>query len=791
MGWKHVAFSLLLAALTATQWNSVCTAAEIFVAPAGVDTQPGTRNAPLRTLSAAKAAVRRMKAAEAVTVTIRGGTYELDEPLVFTPEDSGTADRPIVWQAASGERVIVSGGRSLTLDWKPFRDGIQQAALPDGIHIDQLFVDDERQSMARYPNFDPAVAIFNGYAADVISPDRVARWSNPTTGFFHAMHPGQWGDFSYRITGKNEDGTLKLEGGWQGNRAAGPHEKYRFIENVFEELDAPGEWFADEKTLTLYVYPPAGVDLTKAKVQGVVLRHLIELRGNADAPVRWLSFRGLTLTQTARTFMETHEPLLRSDWTIYRGGAFIFDGTEDCALADCFFDQVGGNSVFVNNYNRRASVSRCRIERSGAGGVTFVGDPKAVRSPLFEYGQRQPLEQIDRTPGPKTNNYPADCLVEDCLITQVGRFEKQAAGVGINMSARITVRHCSIYDMPRAGINIGDGCWGGHVVEFCDVFDTVKETGDHGSFNSWGRDRYWLPEIKAVDALVAAHPELPSLDTVVPIVLRNNRWRCDRGWDIDLDDGSSNYQIHNNLCLNGGIKNREGYQRRVENNVLVGGEFHPHVWYANSQDVFAGNIVFANHQPINMPKVWGSRVDNNLLHDEKTTTPAPAAELQKRSNQDAHSLCANAQFLEPTKGDYRVASGSPAMALGFKNFPMNEFGVRPANLKALARTPSFAVGREKPSSRDPTIRQWRGLTVRNVVGLGDQSAYGLPTESGVIVLEVPPDSELAKTGIRPGDVIIKADDSAIDSFTTLACTKRIGTLSIWRTQQPSVISVDR
>jgi hypothetical protein len=25
-----------------------------------------------------------------------------------------------------------------------------------------------------------------------------------------------------------------------------------------------------------------------------------------------------------------------------------------------------------------------------------------------------------------------------------------------------------------------------------------------------------------------------------PIIFRNNRWRCDRGWDIDLDDGSSN-----------------------------------------------------------------------------------------------------------------------------------------------------------------------------------------------------------------------------------------------------------
>jgi hypothetical protein len=71
------------------------------------------------------------------------------------------------------------------------------------------------------------------------------------------------------------------------------------------------------------------------------------------------------------------------------------------------------------------------------------------------------------------------------------------------MAQDITVRHCSIYDVPRAGINIGDGCWGGHVIEFCDIFDTVKETGDHGSFNSWGRDRYWglrgVPEVRVAE----------------------------------------------------------------------------------------------------------------------------------------------------------------------------------------------------------------------------------------------------------------------------------------------------
>jgi hypothetical protein len=123
------------------------------------------------------------------------------------------------------------------------------------------------------------------------------------------------------------------------------------------------------------------------------------------------------------------------------------------------------------------AIRDCHIAKAGASGICFVGDPNAARNPLFHYDQVNKLEEIDRRPGPKTSNYPAECLVENCLIYLTGRVEKQTAGILIDLAESITIRHCSIYDMPRAGINIGDGCWGGHVIEFCDIFDTVKEPG--------------------------------------------------------------------------------------------------------------------------------------------------------------------------------------------------------------------------------------------------------------------------------------------------------------------------
>jgi hypothetical protein len=655
-----------------------------YVAPAGNDADAGTLARPFASLHRAQQAVRQKRG----NVFLRGGTYYLTEPLVLTARDSGNKEAPVIYQAWGNEQPVISGAVKLdNLHWRPWKGGIFQTKVPEDLRTEEIFVNGRRQILARYPNFDPTAPYFDGFAADAIASNRVARWADPTGGYFHAMHPSLWGDFTWRITGKNEQGGLTMEGGWQNNRPAGPHETIRFVENIFEELDAPGEWFLNVKTHTLYFYPPVGLELDGAAVEATRLRCLVEFRGSEEEPVRFVTFRGLTFRQAARTVMETKEPLLRTDWAIYRGGAILWEGTEDCALEDCFLDQVGGNAVFVNKYNRRATVRGCRIAEAGASGLCFVGDPKAARNPLSNFDQVSKLEDLDRTPGPRNQNYPADCLVDDCLIQRTGRVEKQTAGIEIDLARNITVRHCSIYDVPRAGINLGDGCWGGHLIEWCDVFDTVKETGDHGSFNSWGRDRYWLPDRSEINRRVRQAPELPRLDAVQPVILRNNRWRCDHGWDIDLDDGSSNYIITNNLCLHGGIKNREGYYRVVENNIMVGAGFDPHVWLENSGDIFRRNIVWRDYRPALMPSPpWGQEMDYNLLQQAGAST-APAVLLQRQSGRDSHSMVADAQFVDPARGDYRVQQGSPALALGFVNFPMDQFGVQKPALRAIARAP--------------------------------------------------------------------------------------------------------
>lgn len=736
-----------------------------FVSPAGNDQNQGTLKKPFATLQRAQQAVRLKKG----VVLLRGGTYYLPESLVFTAQDSGTKSAPVVFQNYRNEKPVIIGGVKLAnLAWRLYTNGIFQTQVPDDLQTEEIFVDGERQILARYPNFDPKAKYFDGFTSGADIKRRAARWADPAGGYLHAMHSALWGDFMWRITGKDSNCDLTKVGGWQNNRGGGPNPNIQFVEGIFEELDAPHEWFLNNTTHTLYYYPPAGLDLKNAVVEATRLRTLVEFRGDDQNPVRFIKLKGLIFRQAARTVMDTREPLLRSDWAIYRGGAIFFNGAEDCTLEDSFLDQLGGNAIFVNNYNRRVIICGCHIHQAGANGICFVGDPKAARSPLFNYNQRNRLENIDQTPGPKMVNYPADCLVDDCLIHQTGRVEKQTAPIEIDLAQSITIRHCSIYDVPRAGINIGDGCWGGHVIELCDIFDTVKETGDHGSFNSWGRDRFWLPDIDQVNAWVKQVPELPLLDAVKPIILRNNRWRCDHGWDIDLDDGSSNYIITNNLCLHGGIKNREGYRRIVENNIIVDSTYYPQVWLSNSGDVFEHNIIWRDYDPARMYlPPWGKEMDYNLV--QKTgAEPLPATGLQKQSGRDEHSLVGDSQFVDPAHGDYCVNDGSPALALGFVNFPMDQFGVQKPELKAMARTPELPVpeiNSAAPVARDVTPRAWFGASVRNIANDEEMSAFGLRDVLGVLVLEIPAESALARTGLQKNDVILsvngeKAEDTA-------------------------------
>ncbi len=733
---------------------------EIFVSSNnGASQNKGTVDAPFLTIQEAidrARQIRQQNDKDKITITMLSGTYHLSAPIHITNQLSG-----LVIKASTPSEVVIKGSVPLDLTWKKEDTNIYVSNIKKDLNFDQLVVDDQLQIVARYPNYAEDGSQWQGHAEDAISKERIQSWKNPIGTIFHAMHKGRWGGFHYTITGIDSTGNAILEGGYQNNRPSPPHKKYRMVENVLEELDSPGEWFLDKKNKKIYYWPPSHVDITKASFEGVILKNLITIAGDENTPVRNVLIEGIKFEHTKRTFTETYEPLLRSDWSIYRGGALYLEGTENCSIKNCEFTNLGGNVVFASSYNRDLTISENHIHDCGASAICFVGDASAVRSPSFQYGQYVPFTEMDTIPGPKNNLYPKDCIAENNLIYRIGRVEKQTAGVQIAMAMNIKVSHNSIYEVPRAGINIGDGTWGGHTVEFNDVFDTVLETGDHGSFNSWGRDRFWHPKRGIMDSIMLENPEMAKWDAIHTTTIHDNRFRCDHGWDIDLDDGSSNYHIYNNVCLNGGLKLREGFYRVVENNIMINNGFHPHVWFKNSEDIFRNNIVTQKHKDIRL-KGWGKEVDHNYFLTEEDLR------LANEMGVDSTSTYGDPLFENPLTMNYRVLEHSGALKQGFKNFSMNTFGVQVPALKKIAKTPEiplFNVSERLKAKKEGTLSNvtWLGANIKNIETMEEASASGLEEIAGVMILKMSSDSRLKKGGLEAEDVIIAVDKKKIET----------------------------
>ena len=766
-------------------------AKEIFVSPAGSDKNDGTMDAPLASIAYAQAKVRSFKDAnpgEAVTVYLRDGKYYLSEPVVFEAADSGTAAGPITYKAYENEVPQVLGGVKLDgLKWEETSDNVFKTKVPEGLVFETLYINGEQQILARYPNYTEDAPAFNGVAADCLSKERVATWEDPTNGYFHAMHPSRWGGIHFRITGKKNEGEVSRVGGTQNNRGSGQHKELRYVENIFEELDDVHEWYLNRNTSELYFYPAAGMELDSAEVEVAALEQLFVFKGTEKNPVQHITIDGLTMKRTIRTFMKTDVRLLRSDWTIYRGGVVHFEGTEHCTLKDCMLSDLGGNAVFFNLYNKQSSVEGCHIHHVGASGVCFVGDIATAREQNYNIGEAPALDEMDFERGPASNNYPNHCRIDNALIHNIGTVEKQTAGVHISLAAYITVSRNSIYDVPRAGINISEGKWGGHVLEHNDVFLTVQETHDHGAFNSWGRDRYYTKSRGEAGNRVAKHGyDLVKLDMLDKNVIRNNRWRCDHGWDIDLDDGSAWYEVYNNVCLSGGIKLRDGMLRTTCNNVMINNSMNLHVWLKNSGDVVTGNICTLGYFPIGM-KNWGKEIDRNLFFQKESLLQA-----QSKYGTDKHSVYGDPGFADPDHGDYTVTNVKLARAIGWKNFPMDQFGVQKPSLKAIAKTPKFP---KIKLTADEVITgtEYMGGVIKNIVNDNEKSVAGLPDYKGAKIVKGLTRGIFSVVKLQDDDVVLKINNEQInniDDFTSrIASGKRYRTISVWRYQKLIVMDL--
>ena len=279
---------------------------KIYVSNKGNDNATGDINHPVASFERAQNIAQKSKPTVSVQVIFKNGTYYLPNTIHFTEKDSKIAKATITYCAENEGGAVISGGAQLKVNWSLYKNGIYVTDVLPGTKIDQLYINGERQAMARYPNAQIGKNVFDSWdlshnaifdsLADVLLPSRIAEWNHPEGGYIHAMHESLWGDMHWLIKGKDKNNTLIMEGGWQNNRPSKMHPVFRMVENIFEELDAPGEWYLNEATHKLYYYPK-NKNINDAKVEIVRLPHLIEINGSIEKPVRNINFKGFVFRQ--------------------------------------------------------------------------------------------------------------------------------------------------------------------------------------------------------------------------------------------------------------------------------------------------------------------------------------------------------------------------------------------------------------------------------------------------------------------------------------------------------------
>lgn len=178
--------------------------------------------------------------------------------------------------------------------------------------VSQLFVNGTPYLFARHPNTG---YLFNEQAVDsntlkIKSADWDALPTKNLIGAYAHTKSARWTLGSQTVSAVNyTNRTIDLFG--QPLMASGWG---YFLNNKLEMLDSAGEWFFDDKKLTVYFWPPTGIDLNTALVEGsgyaldvpavdgVTLKDLSlngfsVLNNGSNVPVEYITIRNFHITQ--------------------------------------------------------------------------------------------------------------------------------------------------------------------------------------------------------------------------------------------------------------------------------------------------------------------------------------------------------------------------------------------------------------------------------------------------------------------------------------------------------------
>lgn len=395
--------------------------ADFYVSSDGNDNNDGSIDSPFATIERAKSEVRKLDKSEldGITVAVKAGDYRVST-VEFTAQDSGTQSCPITYCAYGDGEVVLNGGISINgNDFKKVTDKkmlsrLSKAAKKNVVCLDladygvtaeqygkiyavgsyhtaknydgdyvgdlycELFVNDIRQNLARYPNdgylyTEKVVKTGLGRESDgastvvpnwdsIRNPEsdvykisrklakRIAGWETLDDVWMFGFWKYDWADASTLI-GYFDSDKRELSPKFVSMYGTKEDAPYYFF-NVFEELDAPGEWYLDRDSGVIYLY--SDKDLSSATIDlSLTVKPIINIK-NADN----ITLKGFTVKGT-------------------RGDAIVSEGNNN-KIELCTLKNIAGNAIYVKGYGNL--VSENDISRTGRGGIILDGgDEKTLR----------------------------------------------------------------------------------------------------------------------------------------------------------------------------------------------------------------------------------------------------------------------------------------------------------------------------------------------------------------------------------------------------------------------------
>ena len=405
-------------------------------------------------------------------------------------------------------------------------------------------------------------------------------YKNPMGGVLQVWRPGHWASWMFEIGGYDAGKSTFTfsKGGFQGARGNNNGDNF-YIENVFEELDSPNEYFFDEKTKMLYFYYN-GTGMPPADTQYVVtnVKTLFNVTGSQDKPVTGISYRGIGFRDTAYTYMDPHGMPSGGDWALQRAGAIFLEGTENAMIDSCLFERLDGNAVMISGYNRNTTVQKSEF--------AWIGD-----TAIASWGYTSGAGIDGMGPNGTDGNQPRFNRILYNFVHELGIWEKQSSFYFQAKSCQNLLQGNVFFNGPRAGINFNDGFGGASNLTENILFNTCRESGDHGPFNSWDRQVFVT---KVLDGKTPSPIKQYDYISKNFMIANYNSQEA-----IDNDDGSCYYETHNNFFAysGNGMKNDfDGHDNHHHDNVYayVGRGFGICGQLEGHEDMFYNNYVVMN-----------------------------------------------------------------------------------------------------------------------------------------------------------------------------------------------------